>query len=187
MPKRVNDYEYYTIPGGAAIARYCGKDTIAIIPPEIDGYIVKVIGACSFQSKKVSKIIIPNTITKIESRAFEGCKCLDSVYIPNSIVEIGKYAFQGCTNLTSLTIPKNTKIIHQCAFEGCKNLKTVKIPDSVSYIGFGVFTDCPLLKEIQCKPNSYAERWAKEHGYNCIYNTSKLSTFINETCQDEIR
>ena len=51
----------------------------------------------------VTEIEIPDTISKINSYAFYGCKSLTRVVIPDSVTSIGDYAFYGCTGLTFIT------------------------------------------------------------------------------------
>ncbi len=46
---------------------------------------------------------IPNNVTSIGSRAFEGSSGLTSVIIPNGVTNIGTRAFYGCSSLTSVT------------------------------------------------------------------------------------
>ncbi len=48
------------------------------------------------------EIIIPNSVTSIEERAFCFCSNLTSVIIPNSVTYIGNYAFAQCSALTSV-------------------------------------------------------------------------------------
>jgi hypothetical protein len=46
---------------------------------------------------------LPNTVTLIETNAFEGCAKLSKINIPRSVDEIAHYAFSGCTNLNAIT------------------------------------------------------------------------------------
>ena len=56
----------------------------------------------------VTELVIPNTVTKINSYAFYGCRSLTSVVIPNSVTSIGSYAFSSCYSLTSITFEDTT-------------------------------------------------------------------------------
>lgn len=75
--------------------------------------------------KGINTSIIPNTVTSIGERAFEGCNALFSLTIPNSVTNIGERAFDGCSNLTSLTIGNSVVSIGEYAFAGCDNLNSV--------------------------------------------------------------
>ena len=97
--------------------------------------------------------IIPDGVTNIGSRAFCGCKSLNSINIPNSVTNIGSRAFSGCDSLTSINIPDSVTNIGSGAFSGCESLKSINIPDSVTNIGNNAFWDCKSLTSIKI-PNS---------------------------------
>lgn len=82
---------------------------------------------------------IPNSVTKIESSAFEGCTGLTSVTIPNSVTSIGSSAFHDCKGMTNVTIGNSVKEIGNIAFLGCTGLTSVTIPKSVTKIGKSAF------------------------------------------------
>ena len=69
-----------------------------------------------------SSVVIPEGVTEIGERAFEGCKALASVAIPEGVTEIGERAFEGCKALASVTIPASVTEIGQEAFSGCTSL-----------------------------------------------------------------
>ena len=48
------------------------------------------------KDKSVRSVRIPDNVTTIGDRAFEGCNNLTSVTIPNSVTSIGDEAFYGC-------------------------------------------------------------------------------------------
>ena len=50
----------------------------------------------SDKNTEIISLIIPNSVTSIEERAFYGCSGLTSVTIPNSVTSIGHDAFIGC-------------------------------------------------------------------------------------------
>ena len=82
----------------------------------------------------LSKIVIPDKVTKIEERAFSGCTSLSSVTLPANLTQIGEWAFYNCSNLTAITLPGKLKIIDDYAFYLCP-LHSVIIPSSVTVIG----------------------------------------------------
>lgn len=54
------------------------------------------------------EIIITNSVTSIEERAFLFCSDLTSVTIPNSVISIGDWAFLDCSSIDSLVFESET-------------------------------------------------------------------------------
>ena len=104
----------------------------------------------------ITKIVIPNSVTRIGDDAFKDCTSLISVNIPNSVTNIGFHAFFNCTSLTS-----------------------INIPSSVTSIEIGVFVGCTNLT-IYCEQGSYAETYAKANNIPVVYTDVK-ATSINPT------
>lgn len=44
----------------------------------------------------IKEIVIPDSVTFIDSRAFFNCTNLTTINIPESVVTIGEYAFYNC-------------------------------------------------------------------------------------------
>ncbi len=97
--------------------------------------------------------VIPNSVKKIENKAFYDCKELKSIDIPNSVTNIGNYAFSDCGSLTSIEIPSSVTEIGDAAFQGCDSLISIEIPDSVTEIGRYAFYGCHNLISIKI-PNT---------------------------------
>lgn len=89
--------------------------------------------------------IIPESATKIEDCAFEGCKELREVAIPQWVREIEEFAFYDCSSLTSIIIPPSVTEIEDSAFYGCSALATVKVSKHTE-IGEDVFENCPEVE-----------------------------------------
>ena len=104
-------------------------------------------------------LVIPEGVTSISYKAFQGCTGLTSVTIPNSVTSISYEAFQGCSGLTSVTIPDSVTSIGGDAFSGCTGLTSVTIPDSVTSIDYYAFYGCSRLT-IYCYRDSEAYRYA---------------------------
>lgn len=92
-------------------------------------------------------LVIPNSITCIESYAFSGCISLTSITIPNSVTSIGSNAFYQCSGLTAITIPNGVTSIGAGAFSGCSGLTSVNIPSSVTDMRVA-FAGCSALSSI---------------------------------------
>ena len=95
---------------------------------------VTTIGEEAFNYSKISSIIIPNSVTKIESYAFQHCTELKSIAIPNSVTTIGSYAFDGCSSMTSVSIGKGTTSISTYGpFVGCPLSSLTVDPENPVY------------------------------------------------------
>lgn len=117
-------------------------------------------------------LIIPNSVTTINSYAFSGCTGLNTVTIPNSVTNIGDNTFSGCLGLTSIEIPNSVQSIGVAAFDGCSGLYSVTIGNSVSYINSYVFRNCSSLTSVSIPNNLTAI------GECAFQNCSSLSSVI---------
>ena len=86
-------------------------------------------------------------ITIVGKEAFKGTPIV-SITLPNTIEKIEEKAFEGCTSLTTVTLPKNAnfRTIALSTFEGCKRLTGIDIPDSVKEIEKFAFADAGLTE-----------------------------------------
>lgn len=79
-------------------------------------------------------------VTAINEKCFYKNKKVKKVTIPNSITRIGKNSFAGCTSLTTVTMGTGVKKIDAQAFNGCKKLKTINIKSKkLTTVGKNVF------------------------------------------------
>ena len=69
-------------------------------------------------------------ITSMSANSFKRNRKVTNVVLSDSITKIGNNAFYGCSNLKSITIGKNVKNIGKNVFKDCKKLKTIKIKGS---------------------------------------------------------
>lgn len=97
----------------------------------------------------IGDVVIPDSVTKIGDRAFQGCSGLTSIVIPNSVKEIGKSAFEGCSALRFITIPDGVKELAYATFKGCTNLSSITIPDSVKKLSSEIFRNCMNLQKVR--------------------------------------
>jgi hypothetical protein len=125
---------------GIIIEQYTGKEEAVRIPDRISNLPVVEIGMSAFEVEPgsgktvITRVIIPNTVTKIGDRAFFSMR-ITSITLPTSLTTIGSSAFSQ-TDLTSVTLPASITTIGNSAF-GCPHLTTVTIPASVTKITFG--------------------------------------------------
>ena len=111
----------------------------------------------------ITSIEIPNSVTSIGARAFDGCTSLTSIVVAegntkydsrencNAIIETATNTLiRGCKNTI---IPNSVTSIGYQAFYGCTGLTSIEIPNSVTSIGSSAFYNCFGLTSIET-PNS---------------------------------
>ncbi len=78
--------------------------TEVVIPSEINGLPVTVIGKYAFSGSQITDVTIPDGVEVIETGAFEECSRLASVVIPSSVRQIYFFAFSKCESLESVFV-----------------------------------------------------------------------------------
>lgn len=92
--------------------------------------------------------VIPNSVTKIGSKAFAYCYSLASIEIPSSVTTIGSWAFEYCTGLRNIEIPNSVTSIGKSAFLGCAGLTSVTLGNSITMWNGYAFSECDSLKSV---------------------------------------
>ena len=77
----------------------------------------------SGEGAQVKRLTLPEDLTAIGERAFEGDVSFDEVFIQEGCTSIGSKAFAGCTYLDSIYIPESVTSIAEDAFEGVNSLR----------------------------------------------------------------
>lgn len=94
------------------------------------------------------EVVIPNSVTKIEKKAFENRCGITDITISGNVTNIGDNAFAGCTGLKSLVVPDNVMVIGEKAFYGCSGLKGVELSLNLESIGEEAFCKCTGVTSI---------------------------------------
>ena len=122
-----------------------GKILTKLVIP--DG--ITKIGACAFSNcTQLTSISIPKGVKIIGESAFRGCSGVSSVIIPGSVTEIGDFAFADCTAMTKLTLPTGLKNVGLGAFRECTALREVVIPSGMKAVETDMFDGCTSLKAV---------------------------------------
>ena len=176
---------------------YTIEDMLVYCPGFVEGEVVLDEGVTLYSNafencKKITRVVLPNSVTEIPTNAFKGCTALESIIIPAGVKSIGNYAFNGCTSLTSVDLPGELKTIGTYAFDGCTNMASVTlgeelqtignyafrkcaitsvvIPDTVTNIGSSVFYGCTQLESVQLSKS------LKVIGASAFYNCTALTS-----------
>jgi hypothetical protein len=127
--------------GGVTITAYRGSALDVIIPPEIGGLKVTVIGPRAFAGKNLTSASIPENVTTIAYCAFAN-NSLGSIVIPQGVVAIEYEAFSD-NLLASVELPESVRSIGVRAFANNK-LGSAGIPGRVTFIGKDAFAGANL-------------------------------------------
>lgn len=122
----------YVVSDKSVIITGCDPSLEAVIvPDEIDGYPVTVIGDGAFSDcDELTEITLGDNLTTIEERAFVLCRSLSEITPGKHLETIGNSAFAYCDAFSEIVIPESVKSIDDYAFYGCDALRTVKHPGS---------------------------------------------------------
>ena len=96
----------------------------------------------------VEEVVIPNTVTAIESSAFYRCESLKTIDIPGSVETIGSQAFGQCTSLEEIEIPASVTVINGSTFNRCTALESITFKGNVTEIKDYAFYNCDALTEV---------------------------------------
>ena len=102
---------------------------------------------------------IPNTVLKIDERAFDGCRYLMEIRIPDSVKEIGYGAFKNCTAITNR--------YHSTAIEGENKPnhpeRLLRMKESLQQRGFDVVFGRHVGEPESWKANCVALEYDKDY------------------------
>ncbi len=126
----------------------------------------------------VESIILPDTITKVGSGAFQLCSALKSVefnstiQFSNGTQQFGDGVFYSCESLTNVKLPMGLNMIPSNTFYGCTSLRSIEIPEGVTFIASGAFRGCTALESVSL-PNSLLSI-----GSSAFYGCSSLTEIV---------
>jgi hypothetical protein len=148
----VSDFAIIANNGQVTIEGYVGPVGPVVIPSTIYGWTVVAIDDYAFNgyysSPNVTRITIPDTVTRIGYRSFWECTTLTNVVMGNGVVSMGDEEFEDCNNLVSVTLSTNLANIGSWAFYPCSGLTSITIPNSVTNIGDEAFYSCSGLTNL---------------------------------------
>ena len=102
---------------------------------EILNYVNEIGDFCFSGCKKITKIIVPESVTHIGLCAFSNCTALVEIEFKGEVCHIDDNAFENCSKLKSINLPEGLKRLQCGTFNGCTSLEKLYIPESVAQIG----------------------------------------------------
>ena len=101
---------------------------------EVPSGILKV-GGFSGVGDRLEEVVLPDSVTTIEEKCFDGCRNLKDIHLGAGLVNVGDRAFAGC-GITSLTLPPKLKRMapnqyggEHWVFDGCHSLKEFRMEE----------------------------------------------------------
>ena len=140
-------YEYSVNSNNTVtITKYKGTELDIVIPSQIEGMPVTVIGNYAFAGlTKIKSVVIPEGIISLGYDAFGNCLNLQNVIINGSFSYVQPLTFFNCRSLISIDLPYGVTSIGEEAFSDCESLVSITIPETVTSIGDHAFIRCKSL------------------------------------------
>ena len=134
------DFEYSVIRDGTiSIDKYIGNAAEVVIPDTIDGIPVTLIEISAFSGTPIKKVVIPETVTTIDSSAFEACRLLEKVILPSNLRTLKKMLFHVANrflpsnypHLLNISAEKHSRIARISSH--CASRQTVLKPATILF------------------------------------------------------
>ena len=127
----------------AILRGYNGAGGDVVVPAEIDGFTVDVIGINVFKGDTITSLTLPETVLELRSGAVASCENLASVTLPQSLVVINRMNFFSCSALTEITIPAGVRYIGDTSFRFCDALRKITFEGVCPAIDMDCFSILP--------------------------------------------
>ena len=89
---------------------------------KVEGEIIIPDGVTSFCNfsgfDKVTKVVIPDSVTVLDRNQFSNCDALEEVVLPDTMTTLKGYSFWQCYNLHKVVLPKSLKHLNEGADVG---------------------------------------------------------------------
>ena len=142
-------YVYDVFKKHIELLEYKGTEKDVIVPTELDGKPVTVIGSsCFYRNESIQTVIVPEGIEIIENAAFYCCTSLRRASLPESCVSYGEKLFSWCESLESIKLPSGMTSVPDYAFNNCTSLTEIIWNDNVTHIGVRAFSWCDSLNSV---------------------------------------
>lgn len=140
--------------GVTAICHSAFMDCTNLTKVNIPNTVTKI-GSSAFRNTALTSIKFPSSVQTLEGDCFGNTK-LKSVTIPGTLKELNGPIFQKCKDLKKVTINPGVKIVGRACFEE-SGITGIVIPASVEKVGDSVFHNCESLTYVHWKSDSSVE------------------------------
>ena len=150
------EWSYEINNGSVTIYKYLGSGSEVTIPDQIDGYPVTQLVNSAFSSNdNITKVIFPDTITKIGKYCFSYCRNLEGpLVLPKNLTSLGERAFEFCSSLNGdLVIPDGITEIESQVFWGAGFDGVLTLPNNLRKIGYEAFRSSGFSGTLVLPPN----------------------------------
>ena len=163
-------------------------------------------------TKNLTTLTIPESVTSIGEDAFDGCSSLTSVIwnakncadfewlsapfedsdciisfsFGDSVKHIPACLCRGMKNLTFLTIPESVTSIGYEAFDDCSSLTSVTIGNSVTSIGSSAFRDCSSVTSLTLGNNLTTIGSSAFSSLGALTSVTQKAPSIEAYCQGQV-
>ena len=155
----MTDIANYAFSSDFGLVTACSTQMTSVTIPDS----VTRIGSSAFSGcKGLRRVKLSKNITTIEVAAFYQCDSLPEIVLPEGLTTIRSNAFSSCTRLTGLRLQDSLTKMENWAFASCANLTRITIPDSVTSMGQSIFSECDGLT-IRGYAGSFAQKYAENY------------------------
>ena len=127
----------------AILRGYDGAGGDVVVPAEIDGFTVDVIGINVFKGDTITSLTLPETVLELRSNAVASCEKLTSVTLHQGLVVINRMNFFSCNALSEVTIPASVRYIGDTSFRFCDALRKITFEGVCPAIDMDCFSVLP--------------------------------------------
>lgn len=151
---------------------FSSKGDVNLYEIKFKGNACTSIGKNAFaMTEGLEKVTLPDSITTIEEKAFEGSKYYDDnnnwvngvLYINNCLIKAKNSIVSGTYAVNNRTIT-----IADYAFAECKYLTVINVPVTVTHIGKEAFSGCSGLRSYVSDSTSKLESIGEKAFYGCV-------------------
>ena len=103
-----------------------------------------VVGEMMFSSLKLTDVVLPQELSRMDYRAFYECKELASIEGTESVGEYGKAVFESCSKLAKVMLPPTMTVVPEAMFSRCSVLDGVELPAGLTTVEADAFYGCGL-------------------------------------------